>query len=50
MSQHIYEYYQYTEERLGIIDTLYDIMYVQSDYGYLVEVPFSLHQNYFQDH
>jgi hypothetical protein len=42
--------YVYSDERLGIVDTIYDWMYVMSDYGYLVDVPFCLWQGYFQEH
>lgn len=42
--------YKYSDDRLGIVDTIYDWMFVMSDYGYLVEVPFCLEQWYFQDH
>lgn len=40
----------YSEERLGIVDTINDRMYVISDYGDLVSVPFCLEQWYFQSH
>ena len=44
------EGYIYSDDRLGIVDTVYDWMYVMSDYGNLVMVPYSLWNDFYQYH
>ena len=44
------EVYIYSDDRLGIVDTFYDWMYVMSDYGNFVMVPYSLWDGFYQYH